>query len=71
MGCNCGKSKLPKASLWASLVGKTYQNSSNETLSARNPSFTLAPGDSIVLTKETISHAVRSWIRIGALKLVP
>jgi len=71
VGCNCGKSKLPKAYIWAGLVNKTYKNVSNETLSSRNPHFSLAPGDSVELTQDTISHAIRSWVRIGALELVP
>jgi len=72
LGCGCGKtSKLPKPYIWAALVDKTYENVSNETLSSRNPRFTLAPGDTVELKQETISHAVRGWIRIGALQPVP
>ena len=71
MGCGCGKSKLPKTYIWAALVDKTYKNVSNETLSSRNPRFTLEPGETVILEQETISHAVRSWIRIGALEVVP
>lgn len=50
-------------------MDKTATNVSGETLSNRNPRFELKPGQSIVLNMETISHAVRNWIRSGALKL--
>lgn len=52
-------------------MDKTYENVSSETLSSRNPRFTLAPGETVELKQETISHAVRGWIRIGALQPVP
>ena len=74
MGCGCGKkSKLPTAQpeRWASLVNRSYKNTTEETLSSRNPRFSLASGDSIVLTADTISHIVRGWIRSGALELEP
>ena len=74
MGCGCGKkSALPTAQpqRWAALVDQTYRNATTESLSSRNPRFDLAPGDSITLTPETISHIVRGWIRTGALQVVP
>ena len=52
-------------------MNRTYKNATSETLASRNPRFSLGPGDSILLTPETISHIVRGWIRIGALELVP
>ena len=48
-------------------MDQTYRNATTESLSSRNPRFDLAPGDSITLTPETISHIVRGWIRTGAL----
>jgi len=52
-------------------VNRTYKNATSETLASRNPRFSLGPGDSILLTPETISHIVRGWIRSGALEVVP
>ena len=52
-------------------MNRSYKNTTEETLSSRNPRFSLASGDSIVLTADTISHIVRGWIRSGALELEP
>lgn len=47
-----------------------YKNATEETLVARIPRLSLAPGEVIELNQGEISYTVRMWIRSGALEPV-
>lgn len=68
MGCGCRQRALPRtAAATAPIIPRTYRNTTDAKLVARNPRISIEPRETINVTVGMISHTVRNWIRTGAL----